>query len=188
MDVIFRLNDVWILRGLSRWAHRLRLYYFYADPGPVWALALRPFIGVFFAPVFGYALAEVRLYLQLGLVFSGLFLLLDLGEMIQEGTLAAAPGLLLAEFLQNLLVTYAFVNPITFWNALGLVFFYIFGRRVEMQIGSRAFLKLLLLLILVPTVLLTVIGLLFSSFFDFSVAMRVTLPADSPDCHQHRRH
>ena len=65
------------------------------------------------------------------------------------------------------LFTYVFVNPITFWNALGLVFFYLFGRRVEQQMGSRTFLKLLLCLILIPTILLAIFGLLFSSPYSF---------------------
>ncbi len=65
------------------------------------------------------------------------------------------------------LFTYVFVNPITFWNALGLVFFYMFGRKVELQIGSRKFLKLLLCLILIPTITLTIFGLLFSNIYSF---------------------
>ena len=66
------------------------------------------------------------------------------------------------------LLTYAFVNPITPWNAIGLVFFFLFGRRAERQMGSRAFLKFLLWLILIPTITLSVVGFVFS---DISSAL-----------------
>ena len=60
------VSKIPLLSGLSRWNHRLRLYYHTVDPGSVWLLALRPITGVLFAPWQLRARAEVRLYLQLG--------------------------------------------------------------------------------------------------------------------------
>lgn len=61
------------------------------------------------------------------------------------------------------LVTYAFVDRLTFWTALGLVFFYLFGRPVESRLGTHRYLWLLGVLILGPTLFLTVVGFLFGN-------------------------
>ena len=99
------------LHGLSRWSHRLRLYYHTVDPGSIWLLALRPFTGVFIAPWQSRAHAEVRLYLQLGVSFALLFALMDVRELSEAGSLAAGFGLMAGEFVQTLVYTYAFVAP-----------------------------------------------------------------------------
>ncbi|MEQ8859169.1 MAG: TM2 domain-containing protein [Pseudomonadales bacterium] len=106
------ISRVPILSGLSRWNHRLRLYYHTVDPGSIWLLALRPFAGLFFAPWRSRARAEVRLYLQLGVVFSLPFALLDTLEVSESDSLAAGLGPMVAEFFQTLFYTYAFVAPI----------------------------------------------------------------------------
>jgi len=47
------------LDALSLWAHRLRLFYFHVDPGPVWLLAARPLFGILVAPFRARIRAEV---------------------------------------------------------------------------------------------------------------------------------
>ncbi len=106
------VSKIPVLSGLSRWNHRLRLYYHTVDPGSVWLLALRPITGVLFAPWQLRARAEVRLYLQLGVVFSILFALLDIAEVSESESLAAGLGIMLGEFIQTLMYTYAFVAPV----------------------------------------------------------------------------
>lgn len=66
------------------------------------------------------------------------------------------------------LVTYAFVDILSFWTALGLVFFYLFGMRVEMHLGTRRYLLLLTILILGPTIFLTLSGLVVGDLFASS--------------------
>ena len=106
------VTQVPVLSGLSRWNHRLRLYYHTVDPGSIWLLVLRPIVGVLFAPWRSRARAEVRLYLQIGVVFSVPFALLDTVEVSEFGSLAAGLGLMLAEFIQTLVYTYVFVAPV----------------------------------------------------------------------------
>lgn len=106
------MSRIPVLSSLSRWNHRLRLYYYTVDPGSIWLLALRPFAGVFYAPWQVRARAEVRLYLQLGVVFSLPFAVLDTFEVSDAGSLGAGLGLLLSEFIQTLVYTYAFVAPV----------------------------------------------------------------------------
>ena len=100
-----------LLGGLSRWSHRLRLYYHTTDPGNVWLLALRPIAGIFYALWLSRARAEVRLYLQLGVVFAVGFALLDIAEAIERDSFGASLGAMITEFLQTLVYTYAFVAP-----------------------------------------------------------------------------
>lgn len=100
-----------VLGGLSRWNHRLRLYYHTIDPGSIWLLALRPIIGIFVAPWRRRAQAEVRLYLQLGAAFAVVFALFDLAEFSEAGSFSAGVGQMLGEFIQTMLYTYAFVAP-----------------------------------------------------------------------------
>ncbi len=100
-----------LLGGLSRWSHRLRLYYHTTDPGSVWLLALRPVAGIFFAPWLSRARTEVRLYLQLGVIFAVGFAVLDIAEAMERDSFGASLGFLLSDFLQTLVYTYVFVAP-----------------------------------------------------------------------------
>ena len=100
-----------ILGELSRWNHRLRLYYFTTDPGGVWLLAARPYVGVFMAPWRKKSRVEVRLFLQIGVAFSMVFTVFDLYE-VRESSFWAGFGLTLAEFAQTIIYTYAFVAPV----------------------------------------------------------------------------
>ena len=68
------MQRVPVLNALSLWAHRLRLFYFHVDPGPVWLLALRPVAGIFAAPFRARIRAEVQLHLQLGFSLSAVML------------------------------------------------------------------------------------------------------------------
>ena len=100
-----------LLGGLSRWSHRLRLYYHTTDPGGVWLLALRPIAGIFYAPWLSRARAEVRLYLQLGVFFAVGFAVLDVAEAMSSDSFGSRLGFLISDFLQTLVYTYAFVAP-----------------------------------------------------------------------------
>lgn len=106
------LSHIPVLGSLGRWNHRLRLYYYNVDPGSLWLLILRPITGIFAAPWRARARAEVRLYLQIGVVFSALFALQDLLEVVRSDSLSSGLGLMLSEFVQTLLYTYAFVAPV----------------------------------------------------------------------------
>ncbi|MGB2426851.1 MAG: TM2 domain-containing protein [Alteromonas sp.] len=101
-----------LIASLTRWVHRLRLYYYSVDPGNIWLLGLRPLYGVFFAPFTKKARAEVRLYFELGLIFSILFVVSDLFEIAQQNSIWAGIGRAIAEFVQTLIFTYLFVAPV----------------------------------------------------------------------------
>ncbi|HEX6133537.1 MAG TPA: alkaline phosphatase [Longimicrobiales bacterium] len=112
-----RLNDVPVLRGLIRWSHRLRLFYYYNRPGSPLALLVRPISATVLAPFRQRDRAEVRLYLQLGGIFTLLFLLGDLAEqLVAHGLGALAPGSLfglwIREVVMTFVVIYAFATPI----------------------------------------------------------------------------
>jgi hypothetical protein len=99
-----------LLRDLDRWSHRLRLYYRFNDPGGPLSLMFRPLVGPLTAWFRKKARAEVRLYLQLGAVFTIGFTLLDVGQSI------GAQGFEASSFMGDLFVTfftvYAFTTPI----------------------------------------------------------------------------
>ncbi|GAB5413478.1 MAG: hypothetical protein Cons2KO_10810 [Congregibacter sp.] len=101
-----------VLRSLSRWVHRLRLYYHTVDPGSLWRLAMRPIFGVFIAPWRTRARAEVKLYLQFGVLLALAFYIGDLAELLKSSGIWAGLGLLVTEFAQTLLFTYLFVAPV----------------------------------------------------------------------------
>jgi hypothetical protein len=106
-----------VLRSLVAWGHKLRLFYYYNRPGSPLALLFRPITGVILAPFRQRPRAEVRLYLELGAVFTLLFLLEDLVTAVAaEGTAALAPLSLLrlwaSEVIANFLTIYAFATPI----------------------------------------------------------------------------
>lgn len=101
-----------VLASLTRWVHKLRLYYYSVDPGNIWLLGLRPIYGVFIAPFTAKGRAEVRLYLELGLIFSALFFVSDLMEIMQHDSIWKGLGLKVSEFLQTFIFTYLFVAPV----------------------------------------------------------------------------
>jgi hypothetical protein len=101
-----------VIASLTRWVHRLRLYYYSVDPGNIWLLSLRPIYGIFLTPFNKKARAEVRLYLELGLIFSILFFISDLIEIYQHESIWAGIGLAIAELVQTLIYTYFFVAPV----------------------------------------------------------------------------
>ena len=109
----FRLaRKIPVIASLTRWVHKLRLYYYHVDPGNIWLLGLRPIYGVFIAPFRPKAWAEVRLYLELGIVFALLFFVSDMMEIAQHDSIWEGLSLMLAEFLQTLIFTYLFVAPV----------------------------------------------------------------------------
>jgi hypothetical protein len=117
---IGRVADLPVLRGLVRWSHRMRLFYYYSTPGTPLALLFRPITGAFLAPFRRRARAEAKLYLQLGGVFTLAFLLLDFGEEVLGPifTGGGLPGLwtVLGLWVQEATVTfiviYAFATPL----------------------------------------------------------------------------
>jgi hypothetical protein len=117
---IGRVAHLPVLRGLVRWSHRMRLFYYYSTPGSPLALLFRPITGTFLAPFRRRARAEARLYLQLGGVFTLAFLLLDFGGEVLgpifalQGlpSLRAVFGLWLSEATSTFIVIYAFATPI----------------------------------------------------------------------------
>lgn len=100
-----------LLRDLDRWSDRLRLYYRFNDPGGPLSLMFRPFLGPITAWARKKARAEVRLYLQLGAVFTIGFTMLDVLQAMGGGN-----GFQATAFIGDLLVTfftvYAFTTPI----------------------------------------------------------------------------
>lgn len=98
-------------RALIRWTHRLRLFYYYNSPGTPLGLLLRALIGALYAPVRRRDRAEVRLYLELGAVFTMVFLLLNIlddlaGPVLRGGFGALSPVSVAAEWLADSLLTF----------------------------------------------------------------------------------
>jgi hypothetical protein len=111
------LNRVPVLRALVRWSHRLHLFYYYNNPGTPLALLFRPITGPVLAPFRRRDRAEVRLYLQIGAIFTLIFLLLDLAEaLVARGMGALSPGSLFMLWIREasltFVVIYAFTTPI----------------------------------------------------------------------------
>lgn len=57
-------------------------------------------------------------------------------------------------------LTYVLFNPPSFWTLIGCVLLWNFGEAVERHLGRRAFVRLLLLLLLASPVLISLLGLL----------------------------
>jgi hypothetical protein len=115
------MEHVPVIGNLLRWSHRLRLFYYYNEPGSPFALLVRPITGPVSAPFRKRARAEVRLYLDLGFIFTIAFLLLDIGEnvlgpLLTNGGEAMRLGALartwLAETATTFVIVYAFAAPI----------------------------------------------------------------------------
>jgi hypothetical protein len=115
-----RVGHLPVVHGLIRWSHRLRLFYYYSRPGSPLALLVRPFTAAVLAPFRLRDRAEVRLYLQLGGVFTLFFLLYDfggdvLGPLVLERRLPSFSqliGLWVSEATVTFVVIYAFATPV----------------------------------------------------------------------------
>lgn len=117
-----RLADLPVGGALLRWSHRLRLYYYFNQPGSPPALMVRGITGFFLAPFRVRDRAEVRIYLELGAAFTAVFMVLDLFQDVliplftTDGLGALSPIRLalmwLGEVLTTFLVTYAFAAPV----------------------------------------------------------------------------
>jgi hypothetical protein len=110
-----------VLRTLLRWSHRVRLFYYYNEPKSPLGLLLRPVTGAVLAPFRVRDRAEVKLYLQLGFVFTVIFLIIDLGPdvlapALREGLGAIGIGTLVdiwvRQAVTTFFLTYAFATPI----------------------------------------------------------------------------
>ena len=106
-----------LIRELIRWSHRLRLFYYYNKPGTPLALLFRPITGAMLAPFSTRARAEVRLYLQLGGVFTLFFTAIDILEALADKGLSALTpmsltSLWIREATVTFIVIYAFATPI----------------------------------------------------------------------------
>lgn len=114
------LDDLPGARALVRWTHRLRLFYWHNAPGSPPTMLLRSVLGVLWAPFRAKDRAEVRLYVELGAVFSAAFLLLDIipeavvplvvsGQSVDPEALVSG---WLAEALTTFFLTYALAAPV----------------------------------------------------------------------------
>jgi len=114
------LDDVPGLRGLQRWVHQLRLFYRYNPPGSPVLFLLRPVLGLVTAPFRARPRVEVRLYVELGAVFTGIFLLLEVipeivlpallpGQSVQIGAFLAG---WVGEVISTFVFVYAFATPV----------------------------------------------------------------------------
>lgn len=108
-----------VLHGLIRWSHRLRLFYYYSRPGGALALLFRPVTGLLLAPFRRRDRAEVRLYLQLGAVFTLIFLLVDFGADVigpvargRVPSLTTLLGIWIQEAVTTFIVIFAFATPV----------------------------------------------------------------------------
>ncbi|MBW3534920.1 MAG: TM2 domain-containing protein [Gemmatimonadetes bacterium] len=108
-----------VVRSLVRWSHRLRLFHYFNEPGSPAALLVRSFTGALLAPFRKKALAEVRLYLSLGLAFTLAFLVLDVLEVAGRMAVAGARVdptelvfLWFEEAAMTFVATYAFAAPV----------------------------------------------------------------------------
>lgn len=101
-----------VLRALDRWNHRLRLFYYFNDPGGPLALALRPFILVF-GLLRRRRRAEAKLYLQLGVMFAIVFAMIDLGGLVLQGVSPLRiPIAMLGEIASDLVSVFATATPL----------------------------------------------------------------------------
>lgn len=115
------LEHVPLARGLLRWTHRLRLFYYFNKPGNPVAMLFRGALGLMLAPFRRRDRAETRLYLELGAAFTVFFVVLDVVQDVAvplvTGGLSALAPLRLAtiwfeDLVETFVVTYVFVAPI----------------------------------------------------------------------------
>jgi len=82
------------------------------------------------------------------------------------------------------LITWPIATDPTIWAVISLVFFWLFGHRVEDLLGKSRYLKLVLLLIVVPAAIVTVIGADRAAAVGIGLlgtAMLVIFAADAPN-------
>ncbi|MDX1495818.1 MAG: hypothetical protein R3253_17235, partial [Longimicrobiales bacterium] len=101
-----------LLGQLDRWSHRLRLYYRFNDPGGPLSLMFRPLVGPLTAWFRKKARAEVRLYLQLGAVFTIGFTFLDILQAAGDSLTDIDGGALAGDLFVTFFSVYAFATPI----------------------------------------------------------------------------
>jgi hypothetical protein len=114
-----RWSELPVLRTLLRWSHRLRLFYYFNEPGSPPALLMRAVTATITAPFRSRHRAEVRLYMQLGLTFTIGFLVLDFGgEVLAVLRGGAFPGvaelltLWATEAVMTFVIIFGFATPI----------------------------------------------------------------------------
>lgn len=106
--------------GFVRWSHRLRLFYYHNPPGSPPALLVRAGLGILWAPFSTRARAEVKMLVELGAVFTAIFLLFDLvpGVVVplvsptQTLHLTAVARGWAGQAFMTFFATYAFAAPI----------------------------------------------------------------------------
>jgi len=128
------LDDVPGFNALTRWTHRLRLFYWQNEPGSPPVLMLRGLFGLFWAPFRAKDRAEVRMYVELGAVFSAIFLLLDVvpalvGPLFSAGEAFSLDALLddwLGEAVTTFVLVYLLAAPVG-----GVLTFYLLVQRTH---------------------------------------------------------
>lgn len=114
------LDDLPGFHALVRWTHRLRVFYYYNEPGSPPLLLLRGLLGVLWAPFRAKDRAEVRLYVEIGAVFSAIFLLMDVVPAVVIPLFSAGRsfdfGMLLetwiGEAVTTFILTYILAAPV----------------------------------------------------------------------------
>lgn len=114
------LHELPVIRDFVAWSHRLRLFYYHNAPGSPPALLVRSVLGMLWAPFRSRNRAEVRMYAELGAVFTGLFLLMDIVSDVlvplvwpgQSFHLESLIGGWAKQALMTFFATYAFAAPI----------------------------------------------------------------------------
>jgi hypothetical protein len=103
-----------LLRGLDRWSHRLRLFYYANDPGRPLALLIRPIVGPFSVLMKKRASAEVRLYGELGGVFTIAFTIIGVISALvtSGGGIEGSVKAFIRDMVQTFVTVYAFASPI----------------------------------------------------------------------------
>lgn len=114
------LEDMPVGRDLLRWSHRLRLFYRHNPPSSPAVLVVRPIVGLLWAPFRVRDRAEVRIYGELGAVFTAGFLLMEVipGLVIPAvtpGQSANLSGFLtgwVGQAFSTFFIVYAFAAPV----------------------------------------------------------------------------
>ncbi len=108
-DTLSRLP---VLRVLDRWNHRLRLFYYFNDPGGPLRLFFRGPLAVF-AMARKRARVEAFLYLKLGAWFTMAFVVVEAIQYVSAGTrLGELPGALMLQTVARFTAVYTLTAPI----------------------------------------------------------------------------
>jgi len=103
-----------IIHEIIHLDYKLRLFYYFNEPGSTFKLILRPVFGIYLALFQKKARAEVKLYFEICTAFAAFFLFFDLisGEIFEIKSIRDLIEKILKSLLLNFLGIYMFVGPI----------------------------------------------------------------------------